>query len=440
MSADPAPADRSEGEVALAEPIRQRLVAIASDVLGRLGQDETPAGLRPIARFTPAKRVRLGATALAAVLDADEEFRTKVGDAVAQSSPQLADAVRAAEPTTASDPIDTAVVAYLLRPDGWRRIVAESTEQWRAGRDRSGDGALAEQVSLLRKQIAQLKAQARAESRRTRDAVQAATEAMAVELADVRRQLRARTSDLRGVERERDGAAAKAEDEGRRADAAEAARDAEQRRSRSRIGELERAVESARRAARTDRDIDEARLWLLVETLTDAAGGIRRELSLPTPSIRPAETVAAPSASAAARRLADDGVTLDRLLGLPNAHLIVDGYNVTKTGYGDLALADQRTRLLGSLAAVAGRTRVEITVAFDGGERPPALPSAPRGVRVLFSEPDEIADDLIGRLVSAEPQGRPVIVVSSDQQVQRDVQRAGAWAVPSPVLLARVGM
>jgi predicted RNA-binding protein with PIN domain len=434
------PADRPEAEVALAEPIRQRLVAIASDVLGRLGQDETPAALRPIARFTPAKRVRLGATALAASLDADEEFRAKVGDAVAQSSPQLADAVRAAEPTTASDPIDTAVVAYLLRPDAWRRIVAESTEQWRASRDRSGDDALVEQVALLRKQIAQLKAHARAESRRTRDALQEATQVMAAELADVRRQLRARMAELRGVERERDGAAAKAEDEGRRADAAEAARDAEQRRSRSRISELERAVESARRATRTDRDIDDARLWLLVETLTDAAAGIRRELSLRAPSIRPAETVAAPPASGATtRRFADDGVTLDRLLGLPNAHLIVDGYNVTKTGYGDLALADQRTRLLSSLAAVAGRTRVEVTVAFDGGERPPALPAAPRGVRVLFSEPDEIADDLIRRLVSAEPQGRPVIVVSSDQQVQRDVQRAGAWAVPSPVLLASVG-
>jgi len=42
-------------------------------------------------------------------------------------------------------------------------------------------------------------------------------------------------------------------------------------------------------------------------------------------------------------------------------------------------------------------------------------------------------------LVAAEPDGRPVVVVTSDQQVVTDVQRAGAWTVPSAVLLARLG-
>jgi predicted RNA-binding protein with PIN domain len=58
---------------------------------------------------------------------------------------------------------------------------------------------------------------------------------------------------------------------------------------------------------------------------------------------------------------------------------------------------------------------------------------------VLFSAASETADDLIRRLVSAEPHGRPVVVVTSDQQVQRDVQRSGAWVVPSSVLLRRLG-
>jgi predicted RNA-binding protein with PIN domain len=60
-------------------------------------------------------------------------------------------------------------------------------------------------------------------------------------------------------------------------------------------------------------------------------------------------------------------------------------------------------------------------------------------VRVLFSAADEIADDLIRRLVAAEPRGRPVVVVTSDKQVVRDTARAGAWTVPSAVLLARLG-
>ncbi|MDT4934462.1 MAG: hypothetical protein QOK11_2354, partial [Pseudonocardiales bacterium] len=118
---------------------------------------------------------------------------------------------------------------------------------------------------------------------------------------------------------------------------------------------------------------------------------------------------------------------------------VVDGYNVTKTGYPELSLADQRNRLIGSMATLGGRSGAEITVAFDGGAKPPAQPPTPRGVRVLFSAPGEIADDLIRRLVAAEPDGRPVVVVTSDQQIVTDVLRAGAWAVPSAVLLARLG-
>ncbi|HVU91816.1 MAG TPA: NYN domain-containing protein, partial [Jatrophihabitans sp.] len=169
-----------------------------------------------------------------------------------------------------------------------------------------------------------------------------------------------------------------------------------------------------------------------------AAGGVRRELSLPPPSLRPADAVES-AENAPGRRTAGDPATLDRLLGLPNAHLIIDGYNVTKSGYPELSLADQRARLVGALAPLAAQTGAEVTVAFDGGTKPPAQPATPRGVRVLFSAADEIADDLIRRLVAAEPRGRPVIVVTSDQQVVRDTARDGAWTVPSAVLLARLG-
>jgi predicted RNA-binding protein with PIN domain len=428
-----------EPVVVLAEPVRHRLVAIASDVLGGLAQDEIPTALRPIARFTPAKRVRFGATAIAAALDGDESFRARVGAVVAESSPQLAEAVRQGDPTTVSDPIDTAVVAYLLRPPAWPSTLAEATDRWRAARDRSGDDTTGEQLAQLRTEVSQLKAQRRAEPGRVRDAVDAATRTAAAQLADIHRQLRARTTELRAAEAARDAALVALEEERRRAQGSDVIQVAERRRSRARIAELERALEGARRAARSERDVDDARLWLLIETLTDAAAGVRRELSLPAPSARPAETVSASAPEGPARRFAGDVAMLDRLLAVPTTHLIVDGYNVTKTGYGELALTDQRSRLLGSLAALAGRTRAEITVAFDGAQRLPVLPAVPRGVRALFSAADEIADDLIRRLVAAEPQGRPVVVVSSDQQVQRDVQRDGAWAVPAAVFLARVG-
>jgi len=249
-----------------------------------------------------------------------------------------------------------------------------------------------------------------------------------------------RIGELRAAERARDEAEAAATEAERRAVAAETARELETRRLRGRIAELERSAGSARREARTERDVDDARLWLLVETLTEAAAGVRRELSLPAPTVRPADTVAAGSSaeSSARRKVVTDPAAIDSLLALPNAHLIVDGYNVTKTGYGELPLADQRTRLIGSLAPVASRSGAEITIAFDGGKRPPSTPPTPRGVRVLFSAPDEIADDLIRRLVAAEPPGRPLLVVSSDRQVALDVGREGAWTADSAVLLARL--
>jgi predicted RNA-binding protein with PIN domain len=138
----------------------------------------------------------------------------------------------------------------------------------------------------------------------------------------------------------------------------------------------------------------------------------------------------------------DDPVLLDHLLALPRVHLIVDGYNVTKTAWPELPLERQRDRLLGGLAPLAARSGAEVTVVFDAAEmtvRP--LVNRPRGVRVLYSRSGVIADDVIRDLVAAEPRGRPVVVVSSDQEVARDVARAGARVAASPALsrlLARV--
>ena len=69
----------------------------------------------------------------------------------------------------------------------------------------------------------------------------------------------------------------------------------------------------------------------------------------------------------------------------------------------------------------------------------PGVGGAPRGVRVVFSPPGESADEVIRRLVRAEPPGRPVIVVSSDREVADGVAAAGARPVPSRTLLQLLG-
>lgn len=434
--AEDRPGGPARPEAVLVEPARQRLLTLAADLLGRMDAERVPPALRPIARFAPTKRARLGAAALAAALDADEGFRDEVAAVVEESTPQLVEAVRNHTSTAASDPLDTAVVAYLIRSDGWQDVLVEANERWAAERVR--EQADAGEQARLREELAEARSRIKAQQAELREQVADAAARASAELAEAKRQLRARTAELRAAEGAREQAeAVAAQAEQQRVDAA-SSHEAEVRRLRARIGELERSAESARRGARTGRDLDDARLWLLVDTLTQAASGIRRELSLPAPSMRPADTVGAGETADASRR-ADDPAVLNRLLALPHVHLIVDGYNVTKTGYGELALAAQRSRLISSMAAVYGQSGAEITVVFDGGARPPAQPPSPRGVRVLFSAPDEIADDVIRRLVAAEPPGRPTVVVTSDQEIVTDVRREGAWAVPSSVLLARLG-
>lgn len=430
--------DAGAPEVVLVEPVRTRLLQIAADVLGRMPADEVPAPLRAVARFTPSKRTRLGGPALSAALDADEDFRDRVAATVTEAAAQLADALRAGQPTPASDPFDAAAVAYLTRPDGWREVVAEAAARWTA--ERSGSGASEEELGRLRAELSELRARVRSEPARMRAATEAAAAAAAEEATHLRNLLRTRTTELRAAEDEAAAAREAADVARAERDEARAKQDAELRKLRTRVTELERSVDAARRETRAGRDLDDARLRLLVDTVTEAAAGIRRELALPPGQLRPADVLAVAGGEAAADSAAPvDAAGLDRLLALPQVHVILDGYNVTKTGYPQLSLADQRARLIAAMAAVQSRSGAEVTIAFDGGARPPAQPRTPRGVRVLFSAPDELADDLIRTLVAHEPAGRPLVVVTSDQEVVRDVRRAGARTVPSAVLVERLG-
>jgi predicted RNA-binding protein with PIN domain len=222
--------------------------------------------------------------------------------------------------------------------------------------------------------------------------------------------------------------------------AATAERDRERARAEAERRRADRAaaeVAAARQAAREARKADEMRLSLLMDTLGGALTGLRRELALGGGGPRPGDLVAG-ARSTRGGTAVSSVVELDALLAVPSLHLVVDGYNVSKTGYPELPLADQRSRLVGQLGAIAARTGVEVTVVFDGAGVITAPPRGSRGVRVLFSDPGVLADDVIRDLVAAEPQGRPVVVATSDRAVVESVRRSGAHAVPSAVLLKRL--
>ncbi|HUR51101.1 MAG TPA: NYN domain-containing protein [Mycobacteriales bacterium] len=402
--------------MALPEPVRGRVVALAATALGGLAPEEVPAPLRKVARFTPAKRARLGGADLLAVVEGDPAFRQRV-----------VETARAAD-------ADAVVLAYLEQAPGWQdqvREVAEQHEQERgARREQEGVARLTEQLEVVRAAHRAELEQARAESLQAKD-----------ELTAVRRKVRDLGSRLgRAEQGQADAEAALARAHAER-DAAVAARDTEVRRVADRLADAERALADARQAGREGVKGDQLRLRLLLDAVVGAAQGLRRELALPPAQGRPADALAAEYAPPAAGpaeqgRAVDDPARLDALLAVPTTHLLVDGYNVTKGGYGGLTLEAQRTRLLAGLGGLAARTGAEVTVVFDGAEGTMVTAlKAPRGVRMLFSRGGETADEVLRRLARHEPVGRPVVVVSSDREVADGVTDAGATAVPSLALL-----
>ncbi|MGN6333612.1 MAG: NYN domain-containing protein [Motilibacteraceae bacterium] len=429
----------------LSEPVRQRVVALASDALGALTSEEVPASLRPFRGFQPAKRARLAATPLAAAVEHDRAFRGQVRARAREGLPDLVAALESGRPPAAADPLDVAAVAYLVRSAGWTGLVAAAEEDLRQGADRQASLGAQEATARLEEQLAAARAQGRAEVERVRADLTAAK----AEVSDLRRRLHeARQGRREAAEQAR--VALEELDQVRAGAAADvAAAEAELRRVRGRLAEVEAALDTARRTAREGRALEDTRVRLLLDVLLEAGAGLRRELALPPAgpgSVRPADVVPAvlPETAGVGHVVGkaqepDDPALLDQLLTLPQVHLVVDGYNVTKLGYGSLPLQVQRERLVAGLAVLAGRTGAEVTCCFDGAElAQPVIMATPRGVRVLFSRPGEIADELIRRLVANEPSGRPVVVVSSDKEVAEGVSRSGARPVASATLLRRL--
>jgi predicted RNA-binding protein with PIN domain len=124
----------------------------------------------------------------------------------------------------------------------------------------------------------------------------------------------------------------------------------------------------------------------------------------------------------------EDGLeAAEQLLRVPDALLLVDGYNVSHAIWWEQPISVQRDRLVGALTELQARVGIDVEVVFDGAdvERMPA--SAPRSaVRVRFSPAGVEADDVILERVTSIPTRRPVVVASSDGRVRDGVRRHGA--------------
>ncbi|MFC0113080.1 NYN domain-containing protein [Kibdelosporangium aridum] len=417
------------------DAVRSRLAEIGAEAISGLNRVDIPQQLRAVAKFAPAKRARLGGSQIMAALRDSNSFRTAVVEWCREHRPAVLE-------VSGAEPVAAAAAAVLLGDETAVHYIELVSR-------RAGDAVLrAERDAALTRadRLENELKQTRGELEVAQGAADLVRADAEIELDRLRKRLREQGVKLREA---KDAAAVAAEEMERlRVEVAAqiadltSQRDRERERAEAERKKARRAeadAEVARQSAREARQADEVRLALLVDTLDGAVTGLRRELALGGGGPRPADLVRGATAAQGTVGRVEDPAALDRLLALPSVHLVVDGYNVTKTGYPDLPLADQRERLTHQLSALAARTSAEVTLVFDGAGVVAVPSAAPRGVRVLFSDPGVLADDVIRALVAAEPEGRPVVVVTSDRAVADSVRRRVAHPVPSAVLLSRLG-
>jgi predicted RNA-binding protein with PIN domain len=469
------------------EPLLAGYLDTALSTLRAADQTDLPGPLRQYQTWTP-RRLRnprvLGV--VRRTLDLDESFRKAVDERVLEEEEALARLVRAGRHAEAlasgETPEAVARVGIALGQEGQgavqAAVEAAATSQARA------------EAAAVRSALAGAESELDAARQR------AETEAAAARVS--REELRAAREELRRVERERRALAERMEGLERElvqsAAALRAAREEaadERRRLRGRASELQaRLAESQRNeralrrsAGQVDPAVTEAvgaleRDLAVLRRVTGleeegigrgtgassgaaggggtgtgqspgAAGGAGRGTGTGQSPGAGRGTGRPPGAGAARRaerrplavpggRGADDPETLAAWMGADGVLVLVDGYNVTKhpQGFPERGLEDQRTLLLDLCRRLARRFGAEVTVVFDGGTVGPIPTRLPLGpVEVVFTDPGRTADDEIVVRVNAAPPERPVVVVTSDNELRSRVGALGATVVRSPALL-----
>ena len=346
-------------------------------------------------------------------IDADPEFRRRVADGAVP------------------DVVDEIGIEWLRHDDGWEDRVATLVAADKEASIQARDESAVRRAERRREAAEQAAVRARAELVALQDRLDAATAQIAAERAEAAvaataaQQARAQLAEARlaarhandraeaarkkvaALESERDAATERAAEAVRQRDhlLADRAERSGAAVTGTQVGELRELAGSARRLA--DR----------LGELVDVAPTVRVPLSLPGGVARDSRRAA------------------EFLMRATGALVLVDGYNVAKLGWpGEDAVAERR-RCIGLCEDLARRLGSEIVVVFDGAGVVGAHADRRRTVRVQYSHPPETADDVIRSLGGAAPVERPLVVVTNDQQVRRDVQALGANLITSEAFL-----
>jgi len=444
------------------------LLDAAAETFARTAAPDRPGVLRPLNDFD-RRGLQSGAARqqLRRAFDVDDGFRDAVVEHFLEK-PEVSGALESWDPSVAlrrvedaSERSDLPLLAstlYAARPTGWAfglGALCAAFERQRAEKERDDD-AKAREMQLSSADEARRRAEG------ARDRAESTAARLEEQLKDERRSRRER--ELR-AEHEADDAlrrrhAAEADAEKARAEAADArarlqreaerARDAEQRLRAAERSLKERQTTVAPPATMAGAAVHElAGAAEEARALATSLEGLTRRArdAVPPPASREtvSEARAAPHpmpASTGRMRAecppgmrADSAEALDAMVRTRGVVLVVDGYNVSMAGWGNVEPAAQRERLVAALSRLHLRVRCDVVVVFDGADVVGVTPARRPGVRVVFSDSGEEADPVVVREVSELPATVPVLVASSDQWVQEHSEAEGAVVVPSAALL-----
>jgi hypothetical protein len=393
-------------------PAIEFAVAIAAEGQKVRPPLEYPSALKPFLRQPRIPSAALGK--LRRAIEADPGFRRRLS---AGALPELV------------DPIG---IEWLRRDEGWEQRVAALVAEHEDAESRAGDESALRRSEKRREAAEHAAMRTRAELVALRSRVDELT----AELAAARDVGRGAEDDVAGMRAELVAARRDARHANDRAEAArsrladvEASRDAAIHRAE--VAESQRDALLAERAERGGVEVSSAQVVALRDLARSARGLADRLSSLI--EVGTTGRVALPLPGGVAR---DSQRTAEHLLKAPGALVLVDGYNVAKLAWPDDDLARQRERCLDLVDDLARRYGSDITVVFDGADVVGAHATRRRMSRVVYSRPGVTADDVIRAEVAAAPVERPVVVVTNDQAIRRDVAAGGANWLTSDALLA----
>jgi predicted RNA-binding protein with PIN domain len=310
------------------------------------------------------------------------------------------------------------------RPKGWRADLEHHSRHKKA----PPKGA-EERVTELEAQLER----ERAKVRKVREELKEAKEAARAAAAHERQAQAGLAAELKDAKRRAAAAEKKGAEARAVADKAQLALERDRRKSR-RAGEKAAGERDEARAELKKARRDIRAMKARARELEEGASKARR----------PATTKSSPEPPHARKRLSapkglfDDAPgSLAAWLQEQDVRLLVDGYNVSKSAgaYGDLDLGTQRERVLDGVARLARKNNVQATVVFDGSDVPPGTSRKKRGpVKVEYSRSDETADDHLVSLLERWP-NVPVILVTSDRELQERAAARGATIASSAQFL-----